>query len=409
MDNILSNVVDVFKNNPLLMTVLSFSSAGIITFWIKDVPKKIYAFFKRELTTELIITSQNSVFHEVLKWLEKKYVNKNFRKLKLSNGLWGGSNKTTTSIGYGIHCIKYKSSLLFIELYKETATQSPYDKETIYITKIGRSRKLFDGLIKDVGELETDFSKTKVYKMEDAWIHVKDQNKRNIESVFIEKEKKDTLINSLEKFIKSEEWYIKNGIPYQLGILFYGAAGTGKTSLIKAVSGYLNYPIYYLSTQKLSRIESAMSTLPEKCVVVIEDIDTNSLTHSREKKEKSTDSKLLEGILEVSLSEVLNALDGMFSAHGRILIATTNHIENLDPALIRAGRIDIKMEIGFINHEVFESFLLNFFPNNSIDLRELKNTYLKPNISVSMLQNMVLEGKNEDEIIEFVTEERSKI
>jgi chaperone BCS1 len=395
---------DNIKNSPLIMAGLGLSGAGILTFWVKDVPKRMYSFFKRELTTELIITSQNAIFHELLKWIEKKYSNKNFRRLKLSNGLWGRNENTTTSIGYGIHCIRYKKMPLLINLTKEIGGQSSYDKETVTITKIGRGRKLFDQLIKEIITLETDCGKTKVYKMEDAWIHVKDQNKRNIDSVFIEKDKKNILIESLLKFINSEEWYVKNGIPYQLGILFYGAAGTGKTSLIKAVAGYLNYPIYYLSTQRLSKIESAMSTLPEKCVVVIEDIDTNILTHSRENNNDTVDNNIMEGMMSISLSEVLNALDGMFSAHGRILIATTNHIENLDPALIRAGRIDLKLEIGFINHEILESFILNFYPNETIDLHKLRNVHLKTDISVSMLQNMVLQGKNEDEIIEFATE-----
>jgi chaperone BCS1 len=399
----LHSIIETIKDNPIIMTGLGLSGAGILTFWVKDVPKRIYSFLKRELTTDLIITSQNAIFHELLKWIEKKYSNKNFRKLKLSNGLWGCNGHTTTSIGYGFHYIKYKNNVLLINLSKEQNSQSSYDKETIVITRIGRSRKLFDELIKEVKTIETDLSKTKIYKMEDTWIHVKDQNKRNMDSVFIEKEKRDIIINSLTKFIHSEDWYIKNGIPYQLGILLYGAAGTGKTSLIKAVSGYLNYPIYYLSPQKLSRIESAMCTLPEKCVVVIEDIDTNSLTHSREKKsDTNSDNNFLEGMASISLSEVLNSLDGMFSAHGRILIATTNHIENLDPALIRAGRIDIKIEVGFVNHGILESFINNFFPNVSIDSEELKNVNIKSNVSVSMLQNMVLQGKNENEIIELI-------
>jgi chaperone BCS1 len=400
----LSNFIDSFKDNQLLMTGIGLSGAGILTFWVKDVPRRLYQLFKREFTTELIITSQNGVYHKVLKWIEKKYSNKNFRKLKLSNGMWGNSENSTTSIGYGSHFIRYKNTALLINLSKEENSQSAYDKETIIVTKLGRSRKLYDDLIKEVETIETDVNKTKVYKMEECWIHVKDQNKRDISSVFLDKSKKDFLIDNLMTFISREEWYEKNGIPYQLGILLYGTAGTGKTSLIKAIAGYLNYHIYYLPTQKLGFIERAMSTLPEKCIVVIEDIDTNILTHSRENKDKDSKpngSGFLEGMMSISLSEVLNALDGMFSAHGRILIATTNHIESLDPALVRSGRIDIKMEIGFINHEVLEDFLHNFFPENHVNFSELKNIKLKDKISVSMLQDMVLKGKSRDEIIKF--------
>lgn len=398
----LHKIFETIQSNQLLMTGLGLSGAGIITFWVKDVPRSIYAFLKRELTTELIITSQNIVFHNLLKWIEKNYKNNSFRKLKLTNGRWGYEDATTTSIGYGYHYIKYKKTILFINLFKETANQTANDKETLTIVKFGRSRKLFDELINEIKTLDVDMTKTKIYKMEDNWMYVKDQKKRSLDSIFIEKEKKDMLVNNLSRFINKEQWYIDNGIPYQLGILLYGAAGTGKTSLIKAISGYLNYPVYYLSPKKLSKIECAMSTLSDKCIVVIEDIDSNCLTHSREKKVNSEENTMIEEFSTISLSEILNSLDGMFSAHGRILIATTNHIENLDSALIRPGRIDLKIEIGFVNSEILISFIKNFYPNNKIDFNIINNIKLKPNISVAMLQNMVLQGNSENEIIEFV-------
>lgn len=395
----LSDFFNTIKNNQLLMTGLGLSGAGILTFWIKDVPRSIYAFLKREFTTELIMTSQNLVYHNFLKWVEKNYKNINFRKLKLSNGRWGYNENTTTSIGYGLHWIRYKNTFLIINLIKESSNQTEYDKETLSITKFGRSRKLFNELINEIETLNEDSNKTKIFKMEDCWMYIKDQSKRDLNSVFMEKYKKDLLINTLSRFINNEKWYINNGIPYQLGILLYGAPGTGKTSLIKAISGYLNYPIYYISPQKLSKIEIAMSTLPDKCIVVIEDIDSNYLTHSREIKNNSDENSIMRELSSISLSELLNSLDGMFSAHGRILVATTNHIENLDSALIRPGRIDIKIEVGYVNNEILKDFINNFFPKNKINFNSLQ---IKPNISVATLQNMVLQEKNEYEIIELI-------
>jgi chaperone BCS1 len=400
MISFIQNIIDIIKSNTLLMTVIGVSGAGIITFWVKDVPRAFYNFLKREFTTELIITSQNKVFHDLLKWIEKNCKNKNFRKLKLTNGRWGWNEKTTTSIGYGIHWIRYQNKFFLINLVKESSNQTEYDKETLTITKIGRNRKVFDNFIKDVEKVELDTSKTKVYKMEDNWVYVKDQQKRSLESIFIEKAKKDKIIKTLSDFINNEQWYIDNGIPYQLGILLYGAPGTGKTSLIKAIAGYLNYPIYYLSPQKLSKIETAMSSLSDKCIIVIEDIDSNCLTHSRDdKKNESEDITMLREMSSVSLSEILNSLDGMFSAHGRILVATTNHIEKLDDALIRAGRIDLKIEIGYVNNEILKYFINKFFPENNIDFNKIK---INKNISIASLQNIILQGGNENDILQFI-------
>ena len=54
----------------------------------------------------------------------------------------------------------------------------------------------------------------------------------------------------------------------------------------------------------------------------------------------------------MSLSGLLNALDGVASQEGRILIMTTNHIEKLDSALIRPGRIDLRLELNYADSEL---------------------------------------------------------
>lgn len=393
---------ELVKNNQLLGTAIGLSSAGIITFWVKDFPRQLMSFIKKELTTELIVTSQHISFHHVLKWVEKNYKTQNFRRLKMSNGRWGHNSETITSIGYGRHIIFYNKTPLIIELNKEQANNTEMDKESLIITKFGRKRTIFDDFINEVQIVNTDFNKTKIYKMQDCWEYVKEQPKRVLDSVFIEKEKRDRLIKSISKFKSSEEWYLENGIPYQLGILLHGAPGTGKTSMIKAIAGYLDYPIYYLSPSKLGKIESAMSTLPDKCVIVIEDIDSNSTTHDRENSFDSSETgNLIKSLEAISLSEVLNSLDGMFSAHGRILIATTNHVEKLDPALIRAGRIDLKVEIGYVNSEILQYFINNFYKDDMVDVTQLK---INKAITVATLQNMVLENKSVEEVVKYCIE-----
>jgi chaperone BCS1 len=395
----LTNIFNTIQGNQLLAAGLGLSGAGIITFWVKDVPRSIYKFLKRELTTELIVTSSNLAFHNILKWIEKNYKDKNFRKLKLTNGRWGHRDNATTSIGYGLHYVRYNGHLFLFNLVKETSNQTEQDRETLYITKVGRSRKIFDGFIKEIETLDLDTTKTKVYKMEDSWTYIKDQQKRSLDSIFIEKTKKDLLVNTLTKFIDSEQWYIDNGIPYQLGILLYGAPGTGKTSLIKAIAGYLDYPIYYLSPQDLDKIENAMSKISDKSILVIEDIDSNILTHSRVNGSQSKGSGLIDKFVSINLSEVLNSLDGMFSAHGRILVTTTNHIESLDAALIRPGRIDLKIEVGYVNKEMLKDFINHFFPDYSADIDKIN---IKDNTTIAMLQNVILQGGNENDIERMV-------
>ena len=102
-----------------------------------------------------------------------------------------------------------------------------------------------------------------------------------------------------------------------------------------------------------------------------------------------------QSIYEIWHSDLLNAIDGFFSSHGRILIASTNHIDKLDSALIRPGRIDLKIEIGYITSEILQEFLCNFYPTYKNYEYKIKN-----NVTVAQLQGWMLEGLTADEIVE---------
>jgi mitochondrial chaperone BCS1 len=106
-------------------------------------------------------------------------------------------------------------------------------------------------------------------------------------------------------------------------------------------------------------LASLFDSLPKRCVVLLEDIDTAGLTNKREGDgvqksaqeaaeaavangdEKPTGEDLTQNSKGISLSALLNIIDGVASQEGRILIMTTNHIDKLDKALIRPGRVDL--------------------------------------------------------------------
>lgn len=407
-------ILKLIEGNQVLLTGLGLGGAGILTFWLKDVPAKIFGILKRELTTSVTITSQNVIFYKTLKWIQIKFKDKNFRYLKISNGRWGSEDNTTFSIGYGFHFIWFKNTLFFLRLEKDEANQTEYDKESIILTKFGRSKKVFEQFLEEVEKQNQSGDTLKFYKFNDCWEWLKDINKRDLSTIFIEKEKKEQIIQRIESFQKAEGWYHDKGIPYQLGILLYGPPGTGKTSLIRAIASYLNYPIYYIPTTKMIKLEEAFERLKEKSIVVIEDIDCQTFTHSREDEEdddekplktkQNENNKRLKGLKSdlglVGLSEILNTLDGFAGVDGRILIATTNHIEKLDQALIRPGRFDMKIEIGYVNKEILQDFFKNFFPSFKKDFSRIK---VKEKLSVATLQEMVLKNYKPEQILKEIT------
>ena len=167
--------------------------------------------------------------------------------------------------------------------------------------------------------------------------------KRNLSTIYLEN--KNKIFESINVWKNSEEFYRERGIPYKLGILLYGEPGTGKSSLVHAIASELNKDVIVLTAGailngKLSRYNTACCDTPP--IIVIEEIDTivNSRQNELGEKEK------------VILSELLNFLDGPSSPDSCIIIATTNHIEKLDPAIIRSGRFDIKIQMGKISRDL---------------------------------------------------------
>ncbi|KAJ7366365.1 P-loop containing nucleoside triphosphate hydrolase protein [Mycena albidolilacea] len=176
--------------------------------------------------------------------------------------------------------------------------------------------------------------------------NVKRKPHRPIESIILPEGTLDDLISDAKRFFASESWYHRAGIPHRRGYLLYGPPGTGKSSTIHAVAGILNLEIHSFSLASAfvddSFLQRATSTIPKRSIVLVEDIDC--ALPSREDDDDSDggspvrhDRPRRSG---VTLSGLLNMIDGIGSEEGKLFFATTNYIDRLDSALMRPGRID---------------------------------------------------------------------
>ena len=164
-------------------------------------------------------------------------------------------------------------------------------------------------------------------------------------------------------FIKNKKWYDKKGIPYTLGLLLSGQAGSGKTSSIKCLANETGRHIINLNANNditkiqlenlffnemimvlnVSTGQNEKYFIPlDKRIYVFEDIDCQGdLVMERNLKDISDLPPHLVQTEKIDLSFLLNLLDGVLEMPGRILVMTSNYPEKLDHALIRPGRIDI--------------------------------------------------------------------
>lgn len=155
-------------------------------------------------------------------------------------------------------------------------------------------------------------------------------------SVILDERVKERVIADIDKYLRpgSFEKYRRRGMAWRLGFLFTGPPGTGKTSFITALATLFGVPIYTITLSDMSdqQLSALLVDMNRRCILLIEDIDAAGL----QQIQKSTDG---DGA-KPSFSGLLNAIDGVDSHEGHILIMTTNNAELLDEALIRPGRVD---------------------------------------------------------------------
>lgn len=407
MIDIITNLINKFNiyasQNQVIAGAISLWGLTVLSYFCRNIPLKIWKIVKKQTTTKLTLINTHQSYYLFLKWLIRNNYIKNVRSLKINNGKWGDDKEAIKSLGYGNHFFIYKIRPFSILLEQVKNTYSSMERDKITITIVGRSHKFFQHIfdeIKSDNELKNEININKYFKY---WQKAPSQYKRDINSIFIKNDVKNEILNHIKRFIENEAWYRKNGIPYQTGILLYGPPGTGKTSLIKAIASNFNKDIYVLPASKLLKIEDAIMSLPNKSILVIEDIDTdistlkrintnNDVHHEGMKpinETKKPNEELNDFITAFSnIGDVLNAIDGLITCNGRILIGTTNHKEKLSKALLRDGRFDLKIKLDNIDLEIFQQFFKNYYP----DFKVNENIKLRNNISPAKLQNLILKN-----------------
>lgn len=218
-------------------------------------------------------------------------------------------------------------------------------------------------------------------------------NKR-FENIFFDG--KDMLINRIDYFLNNENEYKRLGIPWTLGFLFHGEPGCGKTSSIKAIANYTGRHILDISLNRIKTCSELKSIFTSeylgkyyvpvnKRIIIIEDIDCmidivrdrNESNFDSDDTDDDSDDNVSTTILEknvknvskykkkdddqLTLSFILNLLDGILEQPGRIVIISSNYPEKLDKALIRPGRIDMKVEFKKCSSDICNQIINYYF------------------------------------------------
>lgn len=329
--------------------------------------------WRENFTYSVSVSEKDSLYRDILKWVTDQMSPKKTRSVVVTTNR---GNPGETSPNYEVPTYAFhialntaQSGSFFFEghrVYFETSNPDitnkdqmqfmDYDKKLVFTVNSFTAQQKLLNKLSELNDIRSH-SRNPVLRMVNGWGNWTtrvDLPLRNLDSVALPHAQKDMIVKDLRDFLASEETYNRLAIPWHRGYMFYGPPGTGKTSLVKALAEEFKLDLWYISLSDL-KAESSLTTLLSevnpRSLLLLEDIDTVRITHDRDIATPG----------QISMSSLLNALDGVATPHGLVTIMTTNRFEVLDPALTRAGRMDIIEHLDYPSVSTLREMFIHFY------------------------------------------------
>ncbi|MCJ1399499.1 hypothetical protein MMC11_002701 [Xylographa trunciseda] len=388
---------------PILASLLGFNIIDYI--W-----KNLFLGFFGLFFVSISIVSSDPFYGEVIEWLTVNVTNsRGHGAVRLTastdNSSRAVAKACTTDLQYEPAT---QSSLWFMRgwwviyssrqaiavdsLYGHIPGDGPPMVPGIKFTTLGFSPNCLKAFLEECGSAAVSKAKsfTTFYKYSEDKQQFKGVKRptRPLKTINLEPKYKEQLVEDIRRYLKpaSIHFYATRGIPHRRGYLFHGPPGTGKTSMSVALAGHFQLDLYIINLAAFTKGDAALAetfeTIPRKCIILLEDIDSAGIKRENIRKEIGIDAKATTKDKakkfkhSITLSGLLNAIDGATAQEGRVLIMTTNDPEALDEALIRPGRIDMQTFFGPVSQKVAEEIFVRMYTR---DLRLTESSVLSYN------------------------------
>lgn len=361
-------------SNPMFTGLTGATVIGGLLVMARQVPVRLAVWGMGAVSAQVTVKSQDPAFWWIVHWLSASKYGSTARRMRLETGASHGQptigrpDNASDEASYvlspadGTHWFLHRRTLIVLVRGKEgggPAAGNTFLREEVSLRAFGwRPRKFLHEVIDEAraqATMDDDCIKVHTHQSWD-WLGGQKVSRRPIESVILRAGVADRLVDDARVFLQSREWYRDRAIPWRRGYLLYGPPGCGKSSIAHALASHLGMHVAVLSPSGLggdNALRNLLQTIPPRSLLLIEDID--SAFNQREKKD----------VEFVTFSGLLNAIDGLAAAEGRILMMTTNHIDHIDAALRRPGRSDVELEILPADADQARRMFLRFHPERA--------------------------------------------
>ncbi|PNP78112.1 hypothetical protein FNYG_08575 [Fusarium nygamai] len=361
--------INALFENPLFAGGIGLASLGAVAAFARKGAISALGAARRRLLVNVEISKQDPAYPWILAWLSQPREHPGFIASRLTR-IHNLSVTTTTASrtagvsgpqnahfflqpGFGRHIVKFGNAYIAVNREKHNTanmnTGEPH--EIVQLTTLWAHRHVFESVFSEAHQLaaKANEGKTIVYSARGMdWVPLGDpRKKRPLGSVILDDGVKESIVGDVKDFLNRQQWYVDRGIPYRRGYLLYGPPGSGKTSFIQALAGELDFSVAMINLSEMGmtddKLAYLLTKLPKRSLLLLEDADAAFVNR------RQRDSDGYNGAT-VTFSGLLNALDGVAAGEERIAFLTTNHVDRLDAALIRPGRVDLMLRIGEATH-----------------------------------------------------------
>jgi chaperone BCS1 len=361
-----------FASGGLLLMIV-----GAIGVYLRSLPLRLWSWMTYQTTLMLTVTDDDTAFEWIKEWFLEQNFLKRVRWLDLNTSLRGDEAVLIPAPGH--HRFWYSGRPFWVWFSRRDETQgwTPRRLESLTFQTIGRDPRFLQKFVEEVVACHKRKIRlaSYLYHYNEAWRYVQAYTPRVLDSVILKPGEKEHLAEDIRTFRESRERYRRLGVPYHRGYLLHGPPGTGKTSLVSALGAKFGMSIYAVNLTELNdrTLKTAINSVPANSIILFEDIDCMKAGNRRPEGDRTAET-ITNNVNEktdpadrfgVTLSGLLNVLDGFHAPENVLFVMTTNKIEALDPALLRPGRVDYRLFLGKATSAQKIELYRRFFPGAS--------------------------------------------